>query len=112
MTRLIHPRCFARNRLAAPTAILVISIAAACSREPISGLPVQPSLDAQVRQAIGSGGAMPIGPVPAQPAALVELGQALFFDKELSGNRDVSCATCHDPVAHLADGLSLSVGTG
>ena len=36
---------------------------------------------------------MPIGPVPAQNPALVSLGQALFFDKILSGNRDVSCAT-------------------
>ena len=32
----------------------------------------------------------------------IELGQALFFDRELSGNRDTSCATCHHPT--LASG--------
>jgi cytochrome c peroxidase len=35
-----------------------------------------------------------------------------MFDKELSGNRDVSCATCHDPAAHTSDAQSLSIGTG
>ncbi len=43
---------------------------------------------------------------------LFELGRALFFDKELSGNRNISCATCHHPFANTADGLSLPVGEG
>ena len=47
-----------------------------------------------------------------QDPAKVELGEALFFDKELSGNRDISCATCHHPLLHTADGLPLSLGTG
>lgn len=46
------------------------------------------------------------------PAAQVELGQALFFDKELSGNRNISCATCHSPVVATVDGLSINIGTG
>jgi cytochrome c peroxidase len=45
-------------------------------------------------------------------AALVQLGQALFFDKELSGNRDIACATCHHPTLASADNRPLSVGTG
>ncbi|MDH3642460.1 MAG: cytochrome-c peroxidase [Gammaproteobacteria bacterium] len=45
-------------------------------------------------------------------AALFELGQALFFDKELSGNRNISCATCHSPVVATVDGLSINTGTG
>ena len=31
------------------------------------------------------------------PAAQVELGRLLFFDKILSGNRNIACATCHHP---------------
>jgi cytochrome c peroxidase len=50
--------------------------------------------------------------MPAQDPALVTLGQALLFDKILSGNRDIACATCHLPTHHAADGLSLSIGTG
>ena len=58
-------------------------------------------------------------PLPARnadfrqhPAELVELGRLLFFDKEQSGNRDISCATCHSPLIATADGLSTNVGTG
>lgn len=41
----------------------------------------------------------------------IALGQALFFDRELSGNRDTSCATCHHPSLASGDGLALPVGT-
>lgn len=54
-----------------------------------------------------------ITPVPAPPTvrpALVELGRALAFDKELSGNRDVSCMTCHPVAFATADGRHLSLG--
>jgi cytochrome c peroxidase len=44
--------------------------------------------------------------------AKVELGRALFFDWELSGNRDVACATCHHPLFATGDALSLSIGVG
>ena len=45
-------------------------------------------------------------------AAKVELGRLLFFDKILSGNKNISCATCHHPLANTGDGLSVSVGEG
>ncbi|MEO8448555.1 MAG: cytochrome c peroxidase [Gemmatimonadota bacterium] len=74
--------------------------------------PAPPTLDAQLRQAIGPWGVVPIGAMPAQNPAQVQLGQALFFDKILSGNRDIACATCHQAQASLGDGLSLPIGTG
>ncbi len=42
----------------------------------------------------------------------VRLGKKLFFDKELSGNRNISCATCHHAITDTGDGLSLPVGEG
>ncbi len=48
----------------------------------------------------------------APDAAKIELGRLLFFDKILSGNLNVSCATCHHPLAATGDGLSLPVGEG
>lgn len=42
----------------------------------------------------------------------VQLGRLLFFDKVLSGNRNISCATCHHPLTGTGDGLSLGVGEG
>lgn len=70
------------------------------------------SLDAQLQEVITAKGvtALDIGDAP--DAAKVALGQMLFFDKELSGNRDISCATCHHPTQASGDGLSVSIGTG
>ena len=44
--------------------------------------------------------------------ARVELGQLLFYDPILSGNQEVSCATCHHPRFGTSDGVSLSLGDG
>jgi cytochrome c peroxidase len=87
----------------------LLALGAGCER---TGTPTGPALDAQLHQDIARWGVIPIGPVPAQPQALVDLGQALMFDKILSGNRDIACATCHHPSTHEGDGLSLSIGTG
>ncbi|MBJ3761398.1 cytochrome-c peroxidase [Maribius pontilimi] len=42
----------------------------------------------------------------------ITLGQLLFYDPILSGNREVSCATCHHPRFATGDGLALGVGDG
>ncbi|SOH95074.1 cytochrome c peroxidase [Monaibacterium marinum] len=44
--------------------------------------------------------------------AIVEIGRDLFWDPILSGNQNISCATCHHPRFGTADGLSLGVGEG
>lgn len=41
-----------------------------------------------------------------------ELGHLLFYDPILSGNRNISCATCHHPDLGTSDGLSLGIGEG
>ncbi|MGH7710463.1 MAG: cytochrome-c peroxidase, partial [Gemmatimonadaceae bacterium] len=38
--------------------------------------------------------------------------QALVFDKILSGNRDISCMTCHLPAFATGDARHLSIGQG
>ncbi len=56
-----------------------------------------------------------LDPIPspnAVRAELVELGRVLAFDKILSGNRDISCMTCHLPSFSTGDGRSLAVGQG
>lgn len=49
---------------------------------------------------------------PAADVAEVRLGQLLFYDPVLSGNRNISCATCHHPAFATGDGLSLGIGEG
>lgn len=40
----------------------------------------------------------------------VELGRRLYFDKRLSADGTVSCATCHDPEKGFADGKKVGEG--
>lgn len=40
----------------------------------------------------------------------VELGKRLYFDKRLSADGTVSCASCHDPTKGFADGRPVAVG--
>ncbi len=49
---------------------------------------------------------------PAIDPAQARLGQLLFHDKLLSGNRNISCGTCHHPDLGGTDGLSLGIGEG
>ena len=48
----------------------------------------------------------------ATTPAKVELGKMLFFDPRLSGNNEMSCATCHLPDKAFGDGLRVSPGAG
>ncbi len=58
-------------------------------------------------------------PAPLSPddflafdADKAEIGQLLFYDKILSGNRNISCGTCHHHDHAGGDGLSLGIGEG
>lgn len=53
---------------------------------------------------------VPDSPDNPRTAEKIELGRQLFFDPRLSGNNQMSCATCHLPEKALADGLPLGRG--
>jgi cytochrome c peroxidase len=65
-----------------------------------------------LRARAAEAGVTPLGEVAPAAPALVTMGQALFYDKVLSGSRDIACSTCHSPVYHTTDLLTLSIGTG
>jgi cytochrome c peroxidase len=44
--------------------------------------------------------------------ARAKIGQLLFYDKILSGNHNIACATCHHHDHASGDGLSLGIGEG
>lgn len=96
----------------APALWIGLAALAGCEGRITSSDPPEPTVDSQLRQDLARWGVVPIGPMPTQNPTLVALGRALFFDRILSGNRDIACATCHQPAAGLGDGLSLAVGTG
>jgi cytochrome c peroxidase len=102
-----------RVRCATASIVAALALLAACDQgDVIADPPPSLTLDQQLRASLGGWGAVPILPAAAQDPRLVELGRALFFDKELSGNRDVACASCHDPATTVTDGSSLGAGTG
>ncbi len=70
------------------------------------------SLDGELRNLLEEQGVESVPPPAPQDPALVDLGQQLFFDKELSGRRNISCATCHHPDLGSADAQSQSRGQG
>ncbi|MCA0996594.1 cytochrome-c peroxidase [Alloyangia pacifica] len=53
--------------------------------------------------AVGGLGLRALGAAPASFDAMDDLGEALFFDPNLSQARTQSCATCHDPAFAFAD---------
>jgi len=60
-------------------------------------------------------GHLGVVPVPVDnpmDAAKVELGKQLYFDKRLSKDGTVSCATCHRPDHGWADSTPVSAGIG
>lgn len=71
-----------------------------------------PVLDPQLTDLARRANAAPLQAAPTQRTDLVELGRALFFDRILSGNRNISCYTCHDVDFASGDGLSVSIGEG
>ena len=42
----------------------------------------------------------------------IELGRQLFFEKRLSADGNISCATCHDPQLAFTDGKKVAEGIG
>jgi cytochrome c peroxidase len=55
--------------------------------------------------------ATPPHPADNVPTAeRVELGKKLFFDPRLSGDGNMSCATCHSPLMGWSDGLATGKG--
>jgi cytochrome c peroxidase len=69
------------------------------------------SVDPVLRRLLEKNGVESVDPGGGHSDERIALGQALFFDRELSGNRDTSCATCHHPTLASGDGLALPVGT-
>ena len=48
---------------------------------------------------------------PSTPEKVL-LGKQLYFDKRLSGDDSVSCATCHDPAKGFSNGEAVASGVG
>ncbi len=73
--------------------------------------PGGPAID-RVRDEIADRDIEPVAPAPAVTNEMYALGQALAFDKILSGNENISCLTCHHPSVGSDDDRALPRGEG
>lgn len=64
---------------------------------------------AALRAAVAKAGVRRLTRPEADEPELVALGRSLFFDKLLSGDCEVSCASCHSPRRATGDGLPVSL---
>jgi cytochrome c peroxidase len=81
---------------------------AGCKRA-ISDSPIGPTV--QIKAPLG----LPPVPIPADnppTAETIALGRKLFYDKRLSKDNTLACASCHSPAMDFTDGLSISRGVG
>ena len=70
------------------------------------------ALDTELAVALAKAGVISVPAPSPEREDLVELGRLLFFDKLLSGNKNIACGTCHHLAYHSTDLLSLGIGTG
>lgn len=71
------------------------------------GLPLAQARDARLGLPVASSD----GNVAVE-ATRARIGKTLFFDRRLSADGSVSCATCHQPARAFADGRPLAQGIG
>lgn len=65
-----------------------------------------------LRELFSSHGVYPLTTYKSPYPAQVKLGEKLFSDPILSGNKNISCQTCHHPDHGTSDRLPLSIGEG
>lgn len=99
------------GRVAAPVLAFAVWLAG-CGDGPAGLPPGTPEDDLRVRFSLQALGEVPRPPGDPPSAPRVALGQLLFFDPILAGERDVSCAACHHPSLGFADGRPFSAGAG
>ncbi len=90
-------------------AIVLIAWAAAALDRPLRQFL---TVDGRLQYLMNQADVKPPTRLPAPSPELLALGEALFWDPELGGNRDTACVTCHHPLAATGDDLVLPIGTG
>lgn len=71
----------------------------------------QSSIDQQLKSYINNFKLRPLEQQRLGNRALFELGKKLFSEKNLSGTRQVSCASCHATHRRTIDSLPIAIGT-
>lgn len=90
---------------------VALIIAVACRHEPEELVAPTPYAPTPYHLVVPS----PLPPMPVPPdnpftVEGIKLGRHLFYEKRLSGDNTMSCATCHAPALAFTDGNAVSEG--
>jgi cytochrome c peroxidase len=99
-----------RGRLAVIAAGAALALVAACVCDARGAALAQDV--AKLKEIYRRPDAIPFPPDNPYSDAKAKLGELLFFDPRLSGDRNISCATCHTPSLAWSDPLKVSIGAG
>ena len=94
------------GRVAASVSLLLCLVASGCKRT-VSDRPIGPEVQITVPL-----GLPPLTVPKSNPptADAIALGRKLFYDKRISVDATLSCASCHDPHDYFTDGKNVSNG--
>ena len=98
-----------RRRDFAPLLLLATLSAANGCKAHVSGKPLGPAIQIQAPLGLPP---LPIPTADSPSANAIALGRRLFYDKRLSQDAVLACASCHQPELAFTDGRTLSVGVG
>src|SRR6187431_3545042 len=90
--------------------LLLVAASAVCLALPVQSGEL-PSLE-QMKKEYRRPAAIPFPEDNPFSVEKQRLGQQLYFDPRLSGNNNISCATCHNPGLSWGDGLAKGIGAG
>jgi len=79
------------------------------ANDPIANTPVERRI-IKIKVPLGLANAPAIPAENPMTLAKWELGKKLYYDKILSTNKTISCASCHDPAKGFTDQLKTSLG--
>jgi cytochrome c peroxidase len=98
------------NRFRLPLSLLLLLAClapAGCRKHEVSSKPI--GAPVTIKVPLG----LPPLPIPKDnppTAETIALGRRLFYDKHVSVDNTLSCASCHDPKADFTDGKNVSTG--
>lgn len=93
------------------SSFVLLMVLAGCSDDPTTVAVEDPVEDLRTRFGLETLGPIPYPPNNPPRQERIALGRLLFFDPILSGERDVSCGTCHHPAFAFADLRQFGAGT-
>lgn len=96
-------------RVILPVTVALVVLTVSCSRAPVNERPIGAAVEIKAPLGLPE---VPVPPTNPETAESVALGRRLFYEKKLSADASLSCASCHNPLLGFTDAHKHSTGVG